>query len=370
MSVRVTPLLLTLLSGSAALGACQRGSEHDATPTPVAATAEPVDPRTLFEPLPTEIEYDATTVALGNQLYHDPGLSVDGTLSCASCHNIAAGGDDGRATSLGVRDQAGPINAPTVLNARYHLAQFWDGRAEDLHAQAMGPMTNPIEMGATEEHVVAYVQSVPDYVAAFEAAGYEEITFSNVAHAIASFEETLVTPSRFDDYLRGDDGALSEQELAGMHAFVEVGCTGCHQGPAMGGTMFQKMGLVRDYFASRGGELTDADLGRFNHTGEERDRHQFKVPTLRNVELTAPYFHDGSVAELDDAVRIMGEVQLGRDLSEAEVADIVAFLEALTGSAMTLADVTIPPALPAAPSVDQGEEPGAPTAEGASVELK
>lgn len=317
------------------VAACNRGGE----PTPEATTEEaqanvaPTDPREsgLLAPLPEAPEVDDTVLALGDRLYHDTALSGDGTVSCASCHDIANGGDDGLPTSEGIGGQMGPINAPTVLNAGLHTAQFWDGRAVDLKDQAAGPVTNSLEMGASWDVVVARLTADPTYVEQFAAAGYDGISQDSITDAIAAFESTLLTPSRFDAWLEGDDDALTEQELAGLHDFMSAGCTTCHNGPALGGNSYQPMGLVADYFERRGGELTEADLGRFNVTGEESDRHRFKVPSLRNVELTAPYFHDGSHASLRDAVVTMNEVQLGRDISDDQIDNIVAFLGSLTG---------------------------------------
>ena len=292
------------------LFACNRGDRTE--PPPV----EPPNPRVLFQPLPGSVEVDAAKVDLGNRLYHDPVLSGDGTLSCASCHDIANGGDDGRVSSIGIGGAVGPINSPTVLNSAHSFAQFWDGRAADLEAQAVGPVENPLEMGNTFEQAVASLEQRPGYVAAFAAIYPDGITRANIADAIAEFERTLDTRGRWDAFLEGDDAALSELERQGLERFMALGCTACHNGMLLGGTSYQKMGLVRDYFAQRGGELTDADQGRFNVTGLETDRHLFKVPTLRNVALTAPYFHDGTAATLAEAVGVMAQVQLGVDLEE------------------------------------------------------
>jgi cytochrome c peroxidase len=297
------------------------------------APETPVDPREspLFEPLPTSVEVNSAQAELGRRLYHDPHLSGDGTLSCASCHDIAEGGDDGLAVSVGIAGQQGPINAPTVLNSAYNVAQFWDGRAATLEEQAAGPVGNPIEMGADWEQVVAYLAQDPTYADAFANAYEDGVTQANATHAIAEFERSLITPnSRFDQYLRGDDEALTDEEKAGFQLFFEVGCATCHNGPALGGRSFQRMGAVNDYFADRG-EVTEPDYGRFNATGDEADRFHFKVPILRNVELTAPYLHDASAETLEEAVLSMGHYQLGRDLTEAQVAQIVAFLRTLTG---------------------------------------
>lgn len=288
--------------------------------------------RSALQPLPDAVDVDERKRVLGRRLFHDPALSIDNTLSCASCHALDRGGTDRRASSLGVRNQVGPINSPTVLNARYNFVQFWDGRAGDLRAQAAGPVANPIEMGHTWPGVVAALQRSPDYVNAFRECYPAGITQETVCDAIAVYEEALVTPAPIDRFLRGDDLALNDEQREGARLFESVGCTTCHNGINVGGNSFQKMGAVRDYFAQRGTPLTTADAGRFNVTHREADRYFFKVPTLRNVTETAPYFHDGHATTLPDAVRTMASVQLGRDLDATQVQRIVAFLGALTGT--------------------------------------
>ena len=292
-----------------------------------ARAAEPIQP---IKPVQS---INLAQVELGKKLYFDPRLSKSGFISCNSCHNLSMGGTDNLKTSIGDHWQQGPINAPTVLNSSLNVAQFWDGRAADLKAQAGGPIANPGEMGFTHQLAVSVLASIPEYVVEFKQVfGDDSIDIDKVTVAIAEFEKTLVTPnSRFDRWLLGDKDALTPNELAGYDLFKNSGCIACHNGRALGGQSFQKMGAVQDYFALRGGEVTEADLGRFNFTHEEGDRHFFKVPTLRNVAQTAPYFHDGSQAELAGAVRIMGQVQLGRELTDAQVEDIVAFLRALDG---------------------------------------
>lgn len=321
----IRPLLT--VAAVLALAAC-KPSEPQQEP---AAPAEEPDLRAPFAPLPATVEADAAKVDLGNRLYHDPMLSGDGTVSCATCHDIANGGDDGLPTSTGIDSQRGPINSPTVLNASFNFVQFWDGRAADLKEQAAGPVENPLEMGGAFADVVARLQTSPGYVEAFAAIYDDGITRDNITDAIAEFETTLVTRSRFDTWLEGDDSALTPEELHGLERFVGVGCTTCHNGAVLGGTTYQKMGLVEDYFAMRGGQITEADLGRFNVTGDEADRHKFKVPLLRNITETAPYFHDGTVEDLSEAVRIMAQVQLGQQLPDEDVTAITTFLGALTG---------------------------------------
>lgn len=312
------------------------GNEPAEAPTPAPAaepapTAATLTNHAPLAALPAAPEVPLPKLELGRRLFHDTALSGDGTVACVTCHSFEHGGAEPRRTSTGIRGQVGPINSPTVLNAALAIRQFWDGRAADLAEQAAGPVANPIEMGATWEDVVARLGADASYVEAFRAAGYDGVSQANVTDAIAAFESTLITPGPFDRFLGGDLTAMNEQQQRGYMTFREVGCIACHTGPALGGQSFQKMGAVQDYFALRGGELTEADQGRFNFTHEEGDRHFFKVPTLRNVAQTAPYFHDGSQAELSGAVRIMGQVQLGRQLTDAQVADIVAFLGALDG---------------------------------------
>ncbi|OQK17418.1 cytochrome-c peroxidase [Methyloprofundus sedimenti] len=284
------------------------------------------------QPLPLSVELNPEKVALGNQLFHDTLLSGDNTLSCASCHALNKGGTDQAQVATGIRGQQGPINSPTVYNAMYNLAQFWDGRAKDLQAQAAGPVANPVEMGADWDKVITKLNQDSDYTSAFSKLYPEQgLTKANVTDAIAVFEESLVTPnSRFDQYLRGHEAALNPDEKAGYELFKN-NCTSCHFGPALGGLSYEKMGVKQDYFAMRGGDLTEDDNGRYNVTKNEIDRYAFKVPVLRNVELTYPYFHDGSVNELPEAVRIMGITQLGKNFSADEIDKMVAFLKTLTG---------------------------------------
>lgn len=277
-------------------------------------------------------ELDPRRVALGRLLFHDPRLSRDGTISCASCHEIEQGGDDGRVVSLGVGGARGSINAPTVLNSGFSFRQFWDGRAKTLEEQVDGPIQHPAEMAMDWPTVVAALEGDPRYAAEFRALYGAAPERGSISDAIATFERSLATPdSPFDRYLAGDEGALSVEARAGYELFLALGCVTCHQGVNAGGNMFQPMGKMKDYFAERGTPATAIDLGRFNVTGRELDRYAFKVPTLRNVEWTAPYFHDGTAATLEEAVQVMANVQLGEDLTPGEVASIVAFLRALTG---------------------------------------
>jgi len=300
---------------------------HYATPGEPPALASNV-----LQPLPLTVEFDARKAALGEKLFHDPRLSGDGTISCATCHALDKGGTDQAPVSTGIRGQKGPINSPTVYNARYHLAQFWDGRAVDLFEQAGGPVENPLEMGAKFPDVVAKLAQDPALVAEVTALYPEGLTDRAIKDAIAEFEKSLVTPNApFDKFLRGDAAALSADQKAGYDLFVATGCTTCHVGKELGGQSFEPMGRDRDYFVLRGGPATDADQGRFNVTKSELDRHDFKVPTLRNIAKTFPYFHDGSVADLATAAKMMAAVQQDVDWTEAEAQQVAAFLESLTG---------------------------------------
>jgi len=276
-------------------------------------------------------EVNLARATLGRRLFHDGRLSGDGTIACSTCHSLDHGGAEDRRTSVGIGGAVGPINAPTVLNSGFMFVQFWDGRAEDLEAQARGPVNNPGEMGSDFTRVIANLSADPTYVSEFATVFPDGITEANIVGAIAEYERSLVTPGRFDRFLNGETDALTADERRGYEVFQEVGCTSCHRGPAVGGTMYQRMGLVRDYFAERGTPVTDADLGRYNVTHAEEDRHRFKVPTLRNIALTAPYLHDGSQATLPDVVRVMGRYQLGRELDDEQVRVLVAFLGSLTG---------------------------------------
>ena len=284
-------------------------------------------------------------VELGKKLYFDPRLSKSGFISCNSCHNLSMGGTDNIPTSIGDRWQRGPINAPTVLNSSLNVAQFWDGRAADLKEQAGGPIANPGEMAFSHTLAIGVLQSIPGYVREFrQVFGKEQVTISEVTAAIAEFEKTLVTPNaRFDQWLLGKADALSVQELEGYRLFKESGCVACHNGEAVGGNSFQKMGVVEPYKANSPAE------GRSAVTGKDADRFNFKVPTLRNVELTYPYFHDGAAHTLTEAVDIMGRLQLGRKFSSEENARIVAFLKTLTGDQPSFTLPMLPPSVDATP---------------------
>lgn len=293
-----------------------------------------------LETLPTEAPAPAdnpTTeakVELGRMLYHDPRLSSTGTVSCSSCHNTMLGGEDNRPNSMGVNGQTGGRSAPTVWNSAFNKVQFWDGRAASLEAQAAGPVTNPIEMGMKSwDDVVARLKTIDGYEKAFtEAFGDNSISKDNATKAIAAYERTLITPnSAYDKYASGDESALTAQQVRGMNKAVELGCTGCHSGPAFnGGGSFQKFPVFENgYFEAQYHFMKDKGVAEVSKN--QSDEHLFKVPTLRNIALTAPYFHNGAVKTLDQAVKMMAKLQLNKDLSDAEIKDIVAFLNALTG---------------------------------------
>ena len=298
--------------------------------TPVDATTEGVS-YGVTQPLPSSIDGSSSKVALGRLLFHDVRLSSDNTISCASCHPIAFGGMDGRVRSLGVGGAEGDINAPTVLNSAFNFVQFWDGRAPTLEAQVDGPVHNPKEMASNWAQVEVKLLGDAEIARRFRALYADGITPNNIRDAIATYERSLVTPNApFDRFLRNEPNALTTEQRRGWDLFQSYGCASCHQGINLGGNMFQKMGLLGDYFADRG-NVTEADNGRYNFTRRIENLHEFRVPTLRNVELTAPYFHDGSAATLEHATIVMARYQLGRPMPTDDVAAITAFLRSLTG---------------------------------------
>ncbi len=299
-------------------------------------------------PAPADNPTTDEKVELGKMLYHDPRLSSTGTVSCASCHNTMLGGEDNRPNSMGVNGQTGGRSAPTVWNAAFNAVQFWDGRAPSLEAQAAGPVTNPIEMGMKDwDAVVARLKTIKGYNEAFaKAFGDDSVSKDNATKAIAAYERTLITPnSPYDKYVSGDKEALSEQQVRGMNKVADLGCTTCHSGAAFNGAgSFQRFPVHDNpYFAAQYHFKKDKGLAEV--TKNEADEHLFKVPTLRNIALTAPYFHNGSVQTLDEAVKVMAKVQLDKDLSKEEIADIVAFLEGLTGQFPKQTMPTLPPTL-------------------------
>lgn len=289
----------------------------------------------LFGVLPKVAENPSNKVTsekveLGRKLYFEPRLSKSGEISCNSCHNLASYGVDNLPVSLGHKWQTGTRNSPTTLNAALHTTQFWDGREPDVEAQAKGPVLNPIEMGAPHaQFVVERLKSIPDYVKEFKAVFKSDsaVSYDNMAKAIGAFERTLITPSRFDEYLLGNPGAITAEEKAGIETFKKVGCTTCHIGPLLGGNMFQKFGLFK-HFTEFG---IAEDTGKESVTKKEGDKYFFKVPSLRNITRTYPYFHDGSIWKLEQSIQIMAQTQLNKKLSEQEVQDIKSFLTTLEG---------------------------------------
>lgn len=326
------------------------------------AFAEPADPvliaqaQALFKPIPygvPTLKGNVVTPArseLGRILFFDPRLSKSGTVSCFSCHHLGMGGDDNMPTSLGHHYQHGPRNSPTVYNAVFNVAQFWDGRAEDLKAQAKGPIQNPVEMANNQPAILATIKSMPEYLQRFKEAfpdSPEAVTFDNVAMAIESFEATLVTPdSRFDLLLKGDYNALSAKELRGLQAFITKGCAGCHQGINLGGEAYFPFGVVK---APDEKIRPESDRGRFAVTKLESDAFVFRAAPLRNVALTAPYFHSGQVWDLKEAVAIMGSSQLGATLTADESDEITEFLHTLTGKMPSVVVPQLPVETPQTP---------------------
>jgi len=317
-------------------------------PALLGAAAVRIDPARLkmFAPLPVVVEdsknpITEAKIALGRMLYYETRLSKNHDLSCNSCHLLAEYGVDHQPVSDGHRGQMGTRNSPTVYNAAGHVAQFWDGRAPTVEEQAKGPVLNPVEMAMpSEQVVVAVLKSMPEYVAAFRKAfpgAKDPVNYNNLGQAIGAFERKLVTPSRWDKFLGGDQTALTEAEKAGFNMFVDVGCAMCHSGVYVGAGSFQKLGLVKPWTHTQ-------DPGRFQVSKQEADRMVFKVPSLRNIEKTAPYYHDGSVKTLGEAVRLMAEHQNGRSITTAQVQSIVTWLKALTGPIPE--DYIKPPVLP------------------------
>lgn len=323
--LRLSVLALTVSMSAGALAAPQ--------------TNEPI------QPIEAYVVADQAKVELGKQLFFDPRLSKSGFISCNSCHNLSMGGSDNLPSSIGHNWQEGPINSPTVLNSSLNLAQFWDGRAADLQEQAGGPIANPMEMGFTHDLAIGVLVSIPEYVQSFkDVYNVDKITINEVTDAIAEFEETLVTPNApFDQWLKGDENALSADAKAGYKLFKEIGCTACHNGPAVGGNSFQKMGLFEEYVTNNPAE------GVAGLTGSDLDRFKFKVPTLRNVELTYPYFHDGAYWNLEEAVDVMARLQLGRTLEKEQISQMTAFLKSLTGDQPNFVIPMLPPSTPDTP---------------------
>ncbi len=274
-------------------------------------------------PLPLSVHVNKEKALLGQKLFFDTILSKDNTISCATCHQLQEGGDDGLVFSFGIKGQEGSINSPTVFNAGFNFRQFWNGRAANLQEQALGPIENPIEMGNNFPNLIS-VLNKSKYKQEFENIYEDGITKQNISNAIAEFEKTLITPnSPFDKYLKGDKEAISKKAQEGFELFKEKGCIACHHGVNIGGNLYNKFGIIHS--------AKSTSLGRYEVTKRERDKYYFKVPSLRNIALTAPYFHDGRHQELKDAVKDMAFYQLGRPISDEEIEKIVSFLNSLTG---------------------------------------
>ena len=330
MMRRIRPILLLAVCVVVAVGISCKSAKQEGVTVDAAKLK-------LFRAVPAVLEsaanpITAEKVALGRMLYFENRLSKAQDISCNSCHGLNTFGVDNQPVSEGHKGAKGTRNSPTVYNAAGHFVQFWDGRAPNVEEQAKGPVMNPVEMAMpAEKYVVAVLTSIPEYVEAFKKAFPEEknpVTFDNMAKAIAAFERKLLTPSRWDKFLEGDQTALTDAERTGFNKFMETGCQTCHNGAYLGGTMFQKLGVVSPWPDTK-------DPGRFQVTKQEADRMVFKVPGLRNIEKTAPYYHDGSVATLEEAVGKMGEVQLGKQLTAEEIGSITTFLKSLTGDLPT-----------------------------------
>ncbi|MBU1366069.1 MAG: cytochrome-c peroxidase [Gammaproteobacteria bacterium] len=327
---------LAIMLVSSVLAATYWGMRGDADSGPletglaVSAHSSALSGSAALLPLPAVPPLPADKVELGRLLFFDRRLSRDDTIACASCHQLDSGGSDRLLVSVGIDGRKGSINAPTVFNSSLNFVQFWDGRAASLEEQAAGPVHNPLEMGSNWAEVIAKLSRDEDYRQAFGQLYKQGITGETIVDAIATFERTLLTPNApVDRFLAGDQKALDPLERAGYQRFLDYGCASCHQGAGIGGNMFQRFGVMDDYLKERANR--QSDLGRFNVTGLDQDRNVFKVPSLRNVAVTPPYFHDGSAKTLDEAVIVMGRYQLGRELSEDDVKALVAFLRALTG---------------------------------------
>jgi len=303
----------------------------------VSSSAMAMEALPMSPPIPADNPMSDAKIELGKQLYFDPRLSIDGTVSCNSCHNVMATGTDSRPTSVGIDGQRGGRNAPTVWNAAFLSAQFWDGRAATLEDQAKGPPLNPIEMGMpSEKAVVDRLKAIPGYKDQFNSI-FGKVSYDNMAKAIAAYERTLITPnSPFDLYIKGDKAAMNDKAVAGMKLFENIGCAGCHSGANFAGPKLPIGQGFYQKFPANDSKYTakydlKADKGRYEATKDKSDMHMWRVPTLRNVALTAPYFHNGSVNTLPEAVRVMSKTQLNKTLNDKQVEKIVAFLESLTG---------------------------------------
>lgn len=321
-------LLVVLLSlANLGLFSCQ---PHQKSSVDETHESDPIGAQPI-EPLPLTSDFDAARAALGEELFREPRMSGDGKVACTDCHRANHGWADDQAHSLASDRPASPVNVPTMYNVRYLYKLAWNGKYDSLESHIDGLMVNPKVMASSWEIATKHLFEVPHYRQRFASVFREGLTPSNVREAILDYERSLVTPNApFDQYLRGDAQAVSAEVKLGYAMFKSYGCSSCHQGMAIGGNVFERFGVLRDFFADRG-HFDSADLGRFNVTQHDQDRFVFRVPSLRNVALTAPYFHDGSAATLEDAVKAMARYQLGRDLDERDRAALVAFLRSLTG---------------------------------------
>ncbi|MBE8727908.1 cytochrome-c peroxidase [Flavobacterium hungaricum] len=327
--------VIAIFAGLALVSCKKESSEYDFSKTPEAPKSELLTKAASFfksvSTLPDE-NISQEKIDLGKKLYYDKALSKNGTISCNSCHNLATYGVDNKSLSVGDTKELGVRNSPTVIHASLHSMQFWDGRAKNVEEQAKGPLLNPVEHGIPNASFLEKkLRAIPEYQAMFKKVfpnDKEPITFDNLADAIGAFERKLNPKSKFDDYLDGNESALNDQEKKGLNSFIENGCISCHSGVALGGQMFQKFGVHGDY-----AKLTRSkkiDKGLFELTKKEGDLYMFKVPGLRNIEKTAPYFHDGSISSLDEAVKLMGKLQLNKDISDEDASNMTAFLKTLT----------------------------------------
>jgi len=300
--------------------------------TPLSILAEAVDRSgEPIQPIPLQVDVDPRIVKLGERLFNDARLSGDNSISCAHCHSLDLGGADAIKHSFGVEGREGPINSPTVFNSGLSFVQFWDGRAATLEDQVDGPVQAGKEMDSKWLDVIRKLSADVSYSREFKSIYKSGVTREGIKNAIAEFERSLITPNgRFDRYLRGEESAITTDEKRGYQIFKEYGCVSCHQGASVGGNMYQTFGVMGDYFKDRG-NITKVDQGRFNVTGKEEDRHLFKVPSLRVVTLTSPYFHDGSTEKLEDAIKVMAKYQLGREIPKQDIELIVKFLHTLPG---------------------------------------
>lgn len=327
---------MILFMAGLALTACKKEStEHDFSKKPIVEKSELLTKASnFFKSVSTLPEENITPekIDLGKKLFYDKALSKNGTISCNSCHNLDSYGVDNKSLSVGDTKELGVRNSPTVIHASLHSMQFWDGRAKDVEEQAKGPLLNPVEHGIPNAAFLEKkLRAIPEYQAMFKKVfpkDKEPITFDNLANAIGAFERRLIPKSKFDDYLDGNESALNDQEKKGLNSFIDNGCISCHSGVALGGQMFQKFGVYGDY--AKVTHSKKIDKGLFDLTKKEGDQFLFKVPGLRNVEKTAPYFHDGSVSSLNEAVKMMSKLQLNKDISDEDSNNMVAFLKTLT----------------------------------------